>query len=233
MPKAKPISSGGSRSTFHYQRKHFEDKLRSVGQLDYFLICVKVRTDKLMLVNDRTRKWNLNLAWRNEAKERWGFHHGWVPGEAMKVPEDAPEATFRETLKADDRDFGKRREAPPNSEDFADAPVSSAANFAEQLRWAQRMFGNDPDKIPRRQIPSNAHLKMLVFANSETERFYRWIQDLDLAEEKTRKTELEFEDDNRKLFKMFDAILVDLERRERREQMSKISTPVADVVVSS
>lgn len=215
--------------------KHFEEKLSTVGHLDFFQLAVSNATRILEVSNRKGKSWNYSQAWKKEAVDRWGFHEHWMPCDPIKIPEDAPAPVFRQRLRKDAEKIPIIEEPalPAHSDDYPDVPAIEDVSFNDQVRWAQRMLGHDPEKIPKRQIPSLAHVKMLHFANSDTDRFYRWVQLLDEKDESLKRTEKQFEDDNRKVFKIFDNIIADLERRERREQMAKISTPVAEAVVGS
>ena len=103
-----------------------------------------------------------------------------------------------------------------NSNELPDVSVVEVADFSAQVRWVQRMLGVDPGVIPARQIPSVGHLQMLKFANDHPKWLYEQIIALDEKAKSAQQAEKTFEDDNRKVFKIFDNIIADLERRKQR-----------------
>ena len=83
------------------------------------------------------------------------------------------------------------------------------------MRWAQANIGLNPDEIVQTDIPTPAHESMLRFANDDPNRFWSMIAELDKREEQESDTRKTFRDDNRRLFRLMDAVL------EERERLAK------------
>lgn len=167
-------------------------------------------------------RWPEASAYRNEERKRLR-----AAGRSKQESKEESWALMLKAYPADEAGHpaGERRSVEANSNDFPDV-VMGVADFDEQVRWAARFLGADPHTIPKRQIPSPGHIAMLKFADRNLGRFYEWVRNLEARDSEAKKTEHQFVDDGRPLFKIFDVIIAKLERRQAREAASEATVAV-------
>jgi hypothetical protein len=112
-----------------------------------------------------------------------------------------------------------RTESPKLFLDFKNVPT-----FEQLLRWTVRFLGHDPATIDPAQVPHRTCIEFLKFANRDSGAFFGWLAKYDQEAKKSAEGKHSYEDEKRKHFKLYDAILADLKATAKQ----KISSPCCD-----